>query len=51
MTSKPASRRARIRALEEAGLSHYAIQATDDPEGQLRDFADLVMAPYRAEFG
>jgi len=45
----PAELMARIHALEEAGLSHYAIQATDDPEGQLRDFADHVMAPYHAE--
>jgi alkanesulfonate monooxygenase SsuD/methylene tetrahydromethanopterin reductase-like flavin-dependent oxidoreductase (luciferase family) len=37
---------ARIHALEEAGLSHYAIQVTDDPERQLRDFAEHVMRRY-----
>lgn len=33
---------ARIHALEDAGLSHYAIQVTDDPERQLRDFATVM---------
>ncbi len=37
---------ARIRSLEDAGLSHYAIQLTDDPERQLRDFASQVMNRY-----
>ena len=36
----------RIRSLEEAGLSHYAIQVTDDPERQLREFAEQVIARY-----
>jgi len=37
---------ARIHALEDAGLSHFAFQVTDDPERQLRDFAELVMRRY-----
>lgn len=37
----------RIRALEAAGLGHYAIQVTDDPERQLRDFAELVINRYK----
>ncbi len=36
----------RIRALESAGLSQYAIQVTDDPEAQLRDFAAAVIDRY-----
>jgi 5,10-methylenetetrahydromethanopterin reductase len=36
----------RIRALEEAGLSHYSIQVTDDPERQIRDFAEHVVQRY-----
>ena len=36
----------RIRVLEAAGLSHYAIQVTDDPERQLRDFAEAVIQRY-----
>lgn len=36
----------RIRGLEAAGLSQYAIQVTDDPVRQLRDFADAVIARY-----
>lgn len=36
----------RIRALEAAGLKHFAFQVTDDPVGQMRDFAQLVMARY-----
>ena len=38
----------RIRALEAAGLSQYAIQPTDDPERKLRDFAELVIHRYDA---
>jgi alkanesulfonate monooxygenase SsuD/methylene tetrahydromethanopterin reductase-like flavin-dependent oxidoreductase (luciferase family) len=37
---------ARIHALEDAGLSHYAIQVTDEPERQLRDFAEQVIRRY-----
>lgn len=37
---------AHIRALEAAGLSHFAFQVTDDPERQMRDFATLVMQRY-----
>lgn len=37
---------ARIHALEDAGLSHFAIQPTDDPPRQLRDFAEKVIARY-----
>jgi len=37
---------ARIRALEAAGLSHYALQVTDDPIGQMNDFAERVMRRY-----
>ncbi len=37
---------ARIHALEDAGLSHYAIQVTDDPERQLRDFATGIIDRY-----
>jgi len=36
----------RIHALEDAGLSQYAIQVTDEPERQLRDFAEHVMRRY-----
>lgn len=36
----------RIRALEAAGLSHFAFQVTDDPVGQMRDFAQGVMQRY-----
>jgi len=36
----------RIRALEAAGLSHFAFQVTDDPVGQMRDFAEGVMRRY-----
>ena len=36
----------RIRALERAGLSHYAFQVTDEPERQIRDFAAQVMSRY-----
>ena len=37
---------ARIHTLEDAGLGHYAIQVTDDPERQLRDFATQVVRRY-----
>jgi alkanesulfonate monooxygenase SsuD/methylene tetrahydromethanopterin reductase-like flavin-dependent oxidoreductase (luciferase family) len=36
----------RIRALERAGASHFAFQVTDDPVGQMQDFAQLVMRRY-----
>ena len=36
----------RIRALEAAGLSHFAFQVTGDPEREMRDFATLVMQRY-----
>lgn len=38
---------ARIHELEAAGLSHYAIQVTDEPERQMRDFAAKVMHRYQ----
>lgn len=38
----------RIRALEAAGLSHFAFQVTDDPVGQLHAFASEVIRRYRA---
>lgn len=37
---------ARIRALEAAGLSHFAFQVTDDPVGQMRAFAETVIRRY-----
>ncbi len=37
----------RIRALENAGLSQYIIQVTDEPERQLREFAEFVIGRYR----
>ncbi|MEX2481167.1 MAG: LLM class flavin-dependent oxidoreductase [Gammaproteobacteria bacterium] len=36
----------KIRALEAAGLSHFAFQVTDDPIGQMRSFAETVMNRY-----
>lgn len=36
----------KIRALEAAGLSHFAFQVTDDPIGQMRAFAETVMNRY-----
>lgn len=36
----------RIRALEAAGLTHFAFQVTDDPIGQMRYFAETVMNRY-----
>lgn len=36
----------RIRALEAAGLTHFAFQVTDDPIGQMRSFAETVMNRY-----
>jgi len=35
-----------IRALEAAGLTHFAFQVTDDPVGQMRQFAETVMHRY-----
>jgi len=37
---------AKIRALEAAGLTHFAFQVTDDPVGQMRSFAETVMNRY-----
>ena len=36
----------KIRALEAAGLKHFAFQVTDDPVGQMRSFAETVMNRY-----
>ena len=36
----------RIRALERAGLSHFAFQVTDDPINQMQYFADTVLRRY-----
>jgi 5,10-methylenetetrahydromethanopterin reductase len=36
----------KIRALEAAGLKHFAFQVTDDPIGQMRSFAETVMRRY-----
>lgn len=36
----------RIHALEDAGLSQYAIQVTTEPEREIRDFATEVMRRY-----
>jgi alkanesulfonate monooxygenase SsuD/methylene tetrahydromethanopterin reductase-like flavin-dependent oxidoreductase (luciferase family) len=36
----------KIRALEAAGLRHFAFQVTDDPVGQMRYFAETVMNRY-----
>jgi alkanesulfonate monooxygenase SsuD/methylene tetrahydromethanopterin reductase-like flavin-dependent oxidoreductase (luciferase family) len=36
----------KIRALEAAGLEHFAFQVTDDPVGQMRAFAETVMRRY-----
>jgi hypothetical protein len=46
MVAEPDDMIARIRALEAAGLSHFAFQVTDDPIGQMRYFADSVMRRY-----
>lgn len=35
-----------IRALEAAGLTHFAFQVTDDPIGQMRAFAETVINRY-----
>ena len=35
-----------LRALEAAGLKHFAFQVTDDPVGQMRYFAETVMNRY-----
>ncbi len=37
---------ARIKALEAAGLTHFAFQVTDDPVGQMRYFAETVINRY-----
>lgn len=37
---------ARIKALEAAGLTHFAFQVTDQPIDQMRYFADAVMRRY-----
>ncbi len=37
---------ANIKALEAAGLTHFAFQVTDDPVGQMRAFAETVMRRY-----
>ena len=36
----------KIRALEAAGLTHFAFQVTDDPVGQMQSFAETVMRRY-----
>jgi alkanesulfonate monooxygenase SsuD/methylene tetrahydromethanopterin reductase-like flavin-dependent oxidoreductase (luciferase family) len=46
MVAEPDDMIDRIRALEAAGLKHFAFQVTDDPVGQLRYFADNVMRRY-----
>jgi len=47
LIGEPAAVVEHIRELEEAGLSHFAFQVTDeDPVRQLRDFAHHVMARY-----
>jgi alkanesulfonate monooxygenase SsuD/methylene tetrahydromethanopterin reductase-like flavin-dependent oxidoreductase (luciferase family) len=47
MVGEPDAVIEQIRALEAEGLQHFAFQVTDDPVGQMRDFAQLVMARYR----
>lgn len=46
MIGEPDQIIARIRALEAAGLTHFAFQVTDDPVGQMRTFAETVMRRY-----
>jgi 5,10-methylenetetrahydromethanopterin reductase len=46
MVGEPDELIERIRALEQAGLSHFAFQVTDHAEKQMRDFAEQVMARY-----
>ena len=46
MVAEPDDMIERIRALEKAGLSHFAFQVTDDPVGQMRYFADTVINRY-----
>jgi len=46
LVAEPDDMIARIRALEAAGLKHFAFQVTDDPVGQMRYFADTVMRRY-----
>jgi len=36
----------RIRALDAAGLAHFAFQVTEEPEREMRDFAALIMSRY-----
>lgn len=46
LVAEPDAMIERIRALEAAGLQHFAFQVTDDPVAQLRYFADNVMRRY-----
>ena len=46
MVAEPDDMIERIRALEAAGLKHFAFQVTDDPVGQMRHFADQVIRRY-----
>ena len=46
MIAEPDAVIEQIRALEAEGLEHFAFQVTDDPVGQMHDFARLVMARY-----
>lgn len=46
MIGEPDNIIARIKALEAAGLRHFAFQITDDPVGQLRYFAETVIRRY-----
>jgi alkanesulfonate monooxygenase SsuD/methylene tetrahydromethanopterin reductase-like flavin-dependent oxidoreductase (luciferase family) len=46
MVGEPDALIERIRALERAGASHFAFQVTNDPVGQMQDFAQLVMRRY-----
>ena len=46
MVAEPDAVIENIRALEAEGLTHFAFQVTDDPVGQMRDFAHQVIARY-----
>ncbi len=46
MVGEPDQVIARIKALEAAGLTHFAFQLTDDPVGQMRYFAETVLNRY-----
>ncbi len=46
MIGEPDQIIANIRALEAAGLTHFAFQVTGDPVGQMRAFAETVMRRY-----